>query len=307
MKQDVKLIGYASGIAANNIDTGLAPWYLQYHHELFQTLPFTTTWLEVVSTFSLHRGVAAVAEITTINLKLAQCVNKLVKKQEKFCVIGGDHSSAIGTWSGIVHAYREQGDIGLIWIDAHMDSHTPQTTETQNLHGMPLSHLLGTGFDSLLTLLDTAPKLKPENVCLIGIRSYQAAEYQFLEKLGVKIIFMEEVLQQGLQTVFATALAHVSRNTIGVGISIDLDALDPHDAPGVGYREANGIAASELLTTLGNIPIATPFLGLEITEYNPLHDEKQKTAKLLIEIIRAIYAPRLDSTEIQSSTILKRM
>jgi len=212
-------------------------------------------------------------------------------------VIGGDHSCAIGTWTGVAHAYHEQGDIGLIWIDAHMDSHTPQTTETQNLHGMPLSHLFGTGFDSLLTVLDPAPKLKPENVCLIGIRSYQSAEYQFLEKLGVKIIFMEEVLQRGMPAVFAAALAHVSRATIGVGISIDLDALDPCDAPGVGYREANGITADDLLTALAKFPLATPFLGLEITEYNPLRDEKQKTAKLLIEIIRAVYGRLLNSLD----------
>ena len=293
MNTDVKLLGYASGIASNNVDTGLAPWYMQYHNELLQTLPFSTSWLELVASFSLKRKLDALTEITELNHKLAQQVTMLVKQHENFCVIGGDHSCAIGTWSGVVNAYRQQGDIGLIWVDAHMDSHTSETSHSQNIHGMPLAHLLGAGFESLHALLDATPKLKSENICLIGIRSYQEGERQFLGNLGVKIIFMDEVLEKGFNTVFAEALAHVSRTTIGVGLSIDLDAIDPQDAPGVGYREANGIRAAELLSTLANLSTAIPLLGLEIAEYNPLRDEKQKTAKLIVEIIRAVYAPRL--------------
>ena len=296
MKKDVKLVGYASGIASNDVDTGLAPWYLRYHNELFQTLPFTTSWLELVSCFSLKRKVDALAEITALNHTLAKQVLSLVKQRENFCVIGGDHSCAIGTWSGVANAYRNQGDIGLIWIDAHMDSHTSETSDSQNIHGMPVAHLLGAGFESLLALLDNQPKLKPENICLIGIRSYQSGEHQFLENLGVKIIYMEEVLQQGIGVALDLALAHVSRTTVGVGISIDLDGIDPADAPGVGYREANGIPAAALLTALAKLPLTMSLLnlvGLEIAEYNPLRDEKQRTAKLIVEIIRAVYAPRL--------------
>ncbi|MSP53355.1 MAG: arginase [Gammaproteobacteria bacterium] len=304
MKTAVKLVGYASGIASNNVDTGLAPWYLQYHNELFQTLPFATSWSEIFTSFSSQRKLDALAEITTLNHTLAQQIVSLVKQRENFCVIGGDHSCAIGTWSGVANACRSQGDIGLIWIDAHMDSHTPETSNSQNIHGMPLAHLLGSGFESLLALLDTKPKLKPENVCLIGIRSYQPGEHQFLENLGVKIIYMEEVLKQGIGATLDLALAHVSRATIGVGISIDLDGIDPVDAPGVGYREANGISAAELLTALAKLPLTMPLLGLEIAEYNPLRDEKQKTAKLIVEIIRAVYAPRiLDSLNVTAHPI----
>lgn len=293
MKTDVKLIGYADGSAANNVDTALAPWYLRYHDELFKILPFSVHWSEIFANFSVRRKLDALADVTALNLQLAQHVAASIEQQEKFCVIGGDHSCAIGTWSGVAHAHRQQGDIGLIWIDAHLDSHTPKTSLTQNIHGMPVSHLLGTGHTVLLSLLDKEPKLKPQNICFIGIRSYEAAELDFVKNLGVKIIFMPEILERGMTAVFADALAHVAQATVGVGISIDLDAIDPSDAPGVGYREANGIKASELLTTLANFPINTPFLGLEITEYNPIRDEKQKTAKLLVELIRAVYAPRL--------------
>jgi arginase len=299
MKNNIQLVGYGSGIAANNIDTGLAPWYLRAHAELFANLPFTTSWTDIITTFSTQRKAAALQEITNLNLQLAQQISTLTKNQEKFCVIGGDHSCAIGTWSGVAHAYQEQGDIGLVWIDAHMDSHTPDTTSTHNIHGMPVSHLLGAGYPELANLLNSQPKLKPENICLIGIRSYEAGECQFLENLGVKIICMEEVMQQGIGASLELAFAHVSRATLGVGISIDLDGIDPTDAPGVGYREVNGIPAAALLTALAKLPLCVPplnLLGLEIAEYNPLRDEKQKTAKLIVEIIRAVYAPCLQGT-----------
>jgi arginase len=291
MNDKLNLVGYASGIAANNVDTGLAPWYLKYHSELFQTLPFNVTWQEMITSVSLKRKKDALLEVSALNLQLAQQTALLAAAKEKFCVIGGDHSCAIGTWSGVASAFRKQGDIGLVWIDAHLDSHTPESSISHNIHGMPVAHLLGAGFPSLLSLLTEQSALKPENICLLGIRSYQTEEYQFLLNLGVKIIFMDEILREGIAKTLQSAFAYVARNTVGIGISIDLDSIDPKDAPGVGYREPNGIPGEQLLAALTNISPTIRLLGLEIAEYNPLRDEQQKTAKLLVEIIRAVYSP----------------
>ncbi len=291
-KNTVTLLGYAAGIAANNPDCGLGPIYLNYqHHKLFKGLSCPLEWQALLQpklcqTTSPKDIITAVADLS---LTLAQNVEQLIKTNKRFCVLGGDHSSAIGTWSGAAHAYKDQGDLGMIWIDAHMDSHTPETSETGNIHGMPAAVLLGHGLKNLKELMNKNPKLKPENLCFIGIRSYESGEAMLLKNLGVKIFFMEEILAQGLDQVFQAALHHVNKNTCGFGLTIDLDAIDPTDAPGVGCREKNGIPAATLLNTLKSTNINYPFVGLEISEYNPLRDEHQKTAQLIALLIETIY------------------
>ena len=228
-------------------------------------------------------------EVLRLNTELAEGIEHLVQTHKKICVFAGDHSSAIGTWSGFAHAYRNQGDLGLIWIDAHMDSHTPETSDSGNIHGMPAAVLLGYGNKKLTEILDKHPKLKPENICFIGIRSYEKGEAALLDKLGVKVFFIKNIQEQGLAKVWQQALAHVSKNTCAFGLTIDLDAIDPNDAPGVGCREDNGIPAKMLLNTLTSAQVNFPFVGLEITEYNPILDQQQKTAKLIARLLEAVY------------------
>ncbi len=287
--QNLNLIGFASGIAANNPDCALGPWYLYYHPSLFASLSFKTHWHAMVQTTSLAYG-HAVLPLAEQNLsELAQVVLPLAENNQAFCVVGGDHSSAIGTWSAVAHANRVRGAIGLIWIDAHMDSHTPETSETQNIHGMPVAHLMGHGVASLCQLLDKAPKVMPEHICLIGIRSYQAGEAALLAQLGVKIYFIEEIRARGIEAIFKEAQEYVLQNTCGFGLSIDLDGFDPLDAPGVGCREVGGIDGQAFLKAVQANLNKAQFLGLEITEYNPIRDINAKSAQLLVEIINAVY------------------
>lgn len=288
MISELTLLSYASGIAANNADTALGPWYFYYHPELFRDLSFDVRWEKILCATSDQRGLKVLPEIEKINRDLAEQVVKTIQAQKKFCTLAGDHSSAIGTWSGVAHAYRAQGDIGLIWVDAHMDSHTPESSETQNIHGMPAAHLMGHGIQALCHLLDTFPKVKPENFCFIGIRSYQAGEEVLLKELGVKIFYMEEVAKIGVREALQQAVQHVSKNTCGFGLTIDLDAFDPNDAPGVGYHEPQGIIAKEFIAALSVLD-RTRLLGLEITEYNPIRDVDAKTAKLAVELLKTVY------------------
>lgn len=286
----VTILSYASGLAANNIDCGLGPLYLyQHQQELFRELSFPLKWHPAIIPTTPEQRSDIVRIVTAVNTALAEEVTATINSHEKFCVLAGDHASAIGTWSGAAHAYRKQGDIGLIWIDAHMDSHTPETTPTGNIHGMPVAHLFGYGIKSLKEILDKEPKLKPENICFIGIRSYEEGEASFLTKLGVKVFFMPDVQQQGLANIFKMALEHVNKHTFGFGLTIDLDAMDPTDAPGVGCPEKGGILSSDLLDTLNKAEVNYPFVGLEITEYNPIQDKNQKTAKLVASLLEAVY------------------
>ena len=285
---ELSLFGFALGIAASNVNCALGPWYLYYHPELFTQLLCNVHWVEILKFTSGLRKQNSFAVMVEQLTYFSQLILPFSAKRSPFCVIGGDHSCAIATWSAVAVAQRSLGDIGLIWIDAHMDSHTPLTSISQNLHGMPVAHLLGEGLPELCNLLDSKVKIKPQNLCLLGIRSYEPAEALLLNKLGVKVYFMQEIMQRGLLTVLKEAWDIVSQTTCGVGLSIDLDGIDPKDAPGVGNPEPNGIVGQELILALRNI-LATaklPLLGMEIAEYNPINDVQHKTADLLINLIQ---------------------
>ncbi len=284
---NVNLYGFASGIAANDPNCGLGPLYLYYHPEILASLPFAMHWEKMLMAVSNTRGKDVLPELTKISAQLAAYTQKAVQAKEAFCVIGGDHSSAIGAWGGVLNALKPNESLGLIWVDAHMDSHTPTTTITDNIHGMPLAHLLGQGFSELGALF-SAKKLRPEHVCLIGIRSYEAAEAKFLQNLNVKVIFSDEAHARGIGAVMQEALTHV-QTASHIGLTIDLDAFDPSDAPGVGCPEKGGIVAGEFLAAVKSLPQLRNLVGLEITEYNPLRDVDAKTAYLIRDLLQAVF------------------
>jgi arginase len=201
-------------------------------------------------------------------------------------VLGGDHSCALGTWAGIG---RARGPLGLVWIDAHMDAHTPQTTPSGMLHGMPLACLLGYG-DPRLTAVADGVRLDPRRVCLVGVRSYEAGEAALLARLGVRVFFMDEVTRRGLRPVLAEALSLAGREARAIGLSLDLDAIDPRDAPGVGCPVGAGIRARELLPALSLVARERRLAGVEIAEYNPCLDRRGATARLIGDLLEAMLA-----------------
>jgi arginase len=206
-------------------------------------------------------------------------------------VVGGDHSCGIGTWSGVHQGVWQQGAMGLIWIDAHMDSHTPDTTPTGALHGMPLATLLGYGDARLVGVGGARAKLAARHTCLIGVRSFEAGEAALIEELGVKVFFAEEVRARGMAPVLAEALTIVQSGTVGFGVSIDLDAVDPADAPGVGSPVGGGIRGEELVAALGQLADNPRLLGLEIAEYNPFLDTSGVTRDLVLRLAAAALLP----------------
>ncbi|MDF1684950.1 MAG: arginase [Legionellaceae bacterium] len=288
----IRLIGYASGVAANNIDCALGPWYLYYHQHLFNQLNqggLQVEWDAMIKEHSAGKGLDVLPAVMQCITDLGLAVMSCSQNNESFCVFGGDHSCAMGTWNAVAHANRHRGDIGLLWIDAHMDSHTPDTSKTQNIHGMPLAHLLGEGHPDLIKLFDDKPAVRPENVCLIGIRSYQPEEKALLERLGVTVFYMDDIHQHGMKHILEKAYAMVKQSTCGVGMSIDLDVIDPSDAPGVSCPALHGIAGSDLVAGLNTLVVDQDFLGLEIAEYNPIRDIDNKTSKLIMDLFSAVY------------------
>ena len=289
MSKTVYMLGYASDIAAAHQGTGDGPSVLQQspYMKSLVDIGLNIQWQALLKpasqpSFSKNKIIAE------LNQELAAHTHRLVADKKFFTVVGGDHSSAIGTWSGVAKATQSQGEIGLIWIDAHMDSHTPETSPSGNIHGMPLACLLGYGEESLTHILTSSPKFKPENICMIGIRSYEPGEAELLKRLNVRIFFMEEVDRRGLDAVMADALEIATRNTIGFGVTIDIDGIDPQDAPGTGVAEENGIRAKALCAALKPISQQPSLLGIEIVEFDPHRDKNHLTEKLVPQLMAAL-------------------
>lgn len=203
-------------------------------------------------------------------------------------VIGGDHSCALGTWSGMQSAIAGRGRLGLIWLDAHMDSHTPLTSPSHAPHGMPLACLLGHGDKRLTDITRAAGRLRPEDVCLIGVRSYEHEEARLLKELGVKIYLMDEVRSRGFAAVFREARMKVGRCTIGYGISLDLDVFEPAEVPGVGTPVPGGIERHDVITTLKMLADDSRLLAMEIVEYNPYLDRHFATANTIHDLCQSL-------------------
>ncbi len=283
------LLGYASSIAGAKPGSIDGPSTLQrspYLKTLIEEgVPFK--WTAMIKTPE-KTGENKISVIRQQCADLAEAIVPLVQQKQMFAVIGGDHTSAIGTWSGVSSAIQKGGSFGLLWVDAHMDSHTPESSISGNLHGMPLAVLLGEGENSLTKLMGESPKLKPEHVCLIGVRNYEQTEFERLKRLNVRLFFMDEINQRGLTAVFTEAIQIVSRNTIGYGISIDIDSIDPIDAPGTGVAEPGGIQANDLCKALTLLADDPRLIGAEIAEFDPHLDCNQLTEKLITRLILAI-------------------
>ena len=219
--------------------------------------------------------------------RLSRRVQGIVERNAFPLVLGGDHSCAVGTWSGVAAAVRARGPLGLIWIDAHMDAHTPATSPSNALHGMPLACLLGHGEPSLVALLN-GHALAPGNVCLVGVRSFEPDEAELLSRLGVRVFSMDEIERRGLGEVMADAHAIATRGTAAFGITIDLDVIDPAEAPGVGSPVPWGLETAALAHALATVSSDPRLVAAEIAEYNPRIDNKGHTAGAATQLATAV-------------------
>jgi arginase len=234
-------------------------------------------------------------EIAETCTRTAEAVVKTLEEGITPLVLGGDHSLAAGSVSGVAEFYRRKGEkVGILWIDAHTDINTPATSPSGNVHGMPLAALLGLGPEALGNLYGFSPKIAPENTVLIGIRDIDAAERENIRKAGVAEVYtMRDIDERGMRTVMEEALRAAGRGTAGYHVSLDMDWIDPEDAPGVGtpvrggatYREAH--LAMEIIADHGRL------LSFEIVEVNPVIDEHNRTADLAVELACSAFGKKI--------------
>jgi len=282
----IRIVGAASGIGAQDIGCEDGP--VAFHHSQAWHQIEHHPRLDWGKTLFVAEGenTSRAARIADFCRHLAQEVDETLRENIFPLVIGGDHSVAIGTWSGVARFAGQP--IGLLWIDAHLDSHTPETSYSGAIHGMPLACLLGRGDKRLLNLGRSGAQVSAAHTVVLGPRSYEPEEMEFLRAQGVRIFEREEILLRGFSACAREATAIVAGAPAGFGVTLDLDVLDPRLAPGVGSPEPDGVGSAEVSAALRRISGMNGLRALEIVEYNPDRDRHGMTAELISELIAEI-------------------
>jgi arginase len=241
-----------------------------------------------------HPNAKYLKEITATCTKHAELVLKTLEAGKTPVVLGGDHSIAVGTVAGVSEFLRRQNQkLGLLWIDAHTDINTPESSPSGNVHGMPLAAIMGLGPPELANIFGYSPKVAPENCVLVGVRDIDATEKENVRKAGIEVYTMRDIDERGMRTVMEEALRAAGRGTAGYHVSLDMDWVDPEDAPGVGtpvrggatYREAH--LAMEIIADHGRLT------SFEIVEVNPVIDEHNRTANLAVELTLSVFGKKI--------------
>jgi arginase len=227
-----------------------------------------------------------VREISNACEQLAIEVEAILEADEFPIILGGDHSIAIGSFAGVTAYYRKQQQtLGLIWFDAHADMNTPETTPSGNIHGMPLATLLGYGAPELTRVAGFSPKIDPALCAHVGARDIDPGEREMINKLGMRFFTMREIDERGMSACMDEAIAIASQGTAGYGVTFDVDALDPGDAPGSGTLVRGGLTYREAHLAMEKIAEHGGMRSLEIVEINTALDVNNKTAELGVELI----------------------
>jgi len=225
---------------------------------------------------------------------LATMVESVIGAGKFPLVLGGDHSIAAGTVSGVGHVFHRRGEkIGLIWIDAHADMNTPDSSPSGNVHGMPLACCLGRGPKELAGIFDYAPKVEGRNVVLIGIRDVDARERVGVRESGLTAFTMRDIDEGGLRNVMEQAIARAIDGTAGFHLSLDMDAVDPDEAPGVGTPVRGGMTYREAHLAMEMICDCSGMASMEIVEVNPVLDEANRTALLGVELVMSAMGKKI--------------
>jgi arginase len=209
-------------------------------------------------------------------------------------VLGGDHSLAIGSVAGVATALEEKGKaLGLIWIDAHSDINTPQTSLTGNVHGMPVAHLLGMGDQRLAGISARQPAIDPRHLVYIGLRNLDEAEKEIIRKMRLHAFTMRDIDERGLRAVVADAIEITTRGTGGFHVSCDADWIDPRDAPGVGTPVRGGATLREAHLAMEMIHDSGALVSMDLVEINPILDNHNRTAELSVALIASAFGRRI--------------
>ncbi len=237
---------------------------------------------------------ARLAAITDVCAELARLTSAAVRAGVRPLVVGGDHSLAAGSVAGTATALAERGQrVGLIWLDAHADLNTPETSRSGNVHGMPVAHLLGLGDARLSHLSTVFPAVRAEHLVYVGLRDLDDAEKALITSRGLHAFTMRDIDERGLRAVMNEAVAIASRGTGGIHLSCDADWVDPREAPGVGTPVRGGATLREAHLAMEIIHDSGALLAMDLVEINPILDRQNHTAELAAELIASAFGRRI--------------
>jgi arginase len=243
---------------------------------------------------ALSDGPHFIESITAVCAQVALETARAVREGRLPIVLGGDHSLAAGSVAGVATAWAERGErIGLVWFDAHSDIHLPGTSQSGNVHGMPISHLLGHGDEGLASIAAPKPAILSQNVVLVGLRDVDPPERQHIRDLGVIAFTMKDVDERGVATVVREALEIAGRGTGGIHVSLDMDFIDPIEAPGVGTPVRGGVTFREAHLAMEMVAESGKMVGLDVVEVNPVLDRHNLTAELAVDLVASALGQRI--------------
>jgi arginase len=304
-RRQLTIIGMPLDLGASKLGVDIGPTAIRYAGILdaCKTAGYQFTDLgdiDVMRNFSLdryplnQRKAIRLQEIARVSNKLASMVHSSCMERNIPIILGGDHATSIGSISGVAKAYDR---IGLLWIDAHPDSNTPDTSLTGNVHGMTVAISLGYGYNDLVNCFGFYPKIRPQDVCMIGIKDMDAAEVQFLQEKGVSVYTMSVIQEIGIANVMKEAALKITRDTDTVYVSLDADVMDSQIAPGTGIASKGGLNYREITYLTEFIGNNLPVAALDVIEVNPLLDLKNTTAELCVELVMSLLGTKYSDYE----------
>ena len=221
-------------------------------------------------------------QIVQVSAELSQVVTETLQAQEFPLILGGDHSIALGSLSGVA---RVHPDVGVIWVDAHADFNTGETTPSGNIHGMILAALAGIGDSSLTNLDDWSPKINARKIVIVGARDLDMDEQRLLRDHAIHVFTMSDIDERGISSVMHDALAIAGADQQGIHLSLDMDALDPREAPGVGTPVRGGLSYREAHMVMETVAASKQLVSMDVVEVNPILDRENATALLAVELV----------------------
>ncbi|MEO8479418.1 MAG: arginase [Gemmatimonadota bacterium] len=245
-------------------------------------------------TLGAGHGLDYLPTITDVCRELANRTAAITARGDTPLVLGGDHSIAAGSVAGVARTFAARGErVGVLWLDAHADLHVPTSSETGNVHGMPVAHLLGHGEGPMSMLAGDAAAIDPRHVVIIGARDVDPGERDHAAAWGVRIYTMREIDERGMRAVLQEAIDQVSDGTTGLHVSLDLDFIDPQEAPGVGTPVRGGATYREAHLAMEMLYDTQRVIAMDLVEVNPVLDRFNHTAELAVGLVASGFGQRI--------------